>query len=193
MLENLKNYKILLYSKSPRRRELLADLRIPFTVVTAGDVKENYPDTLPPIDVPQFLSEQKAEAYRGIMKDGELLITADTLVICENEILGKPHDADEAVAMLKKLSGKTHQVATGVTLSTLRKRVSFTTVTDVKFAELTDEIIRYYVDTFQPYDKAGAYGIQEWIGCVAVESIRGSFYNVMGLPVHQLYRQLSLF
>lgn len=193
MLENLKNYKILLYSKSPRRRELLADLRIPFTVVTAGDVKENYPDTLPPIDVPQFLSEQKAEAYRGIMKDGELLITADTLVICENEILGKPHDADEAVAMLKKLSGKTHQVATGVTLTTLRKRVSFTTVTDVKFAELTDEIIRYYVDTFQPYDKAGAYGIQEWIGCVAVESIRGSFYNVMGLPVHQLYRQLSLF
>ncbi|MBO4964898.1 MAG: septum formation protein Maf [Muribaculaceae bacterium] len=193
MLENLKNYKILLCSKSPRRRELLADLRIPFTVVTAGDVKENYPDTLPPIDVPQFLSEQKAEAYRGIMKDGELLITADTLVICENEILGKPHDADEAVAMLKKLSGKTHQVATGVTLTTLRKRVSFTTVTDVKFAELTDEIIRYYVDTFQPYDKAGAYGIQEWIGCVAVESIRGSFYNVMGLPVHQLYRQLSLF
>ena len=161
--------------------------------MTAGDVKENYPDTLPPIDVPQFLSEQKAEAYRGIMKDGELLITADTLVICENEILGKPHDADEAVAMLKKLSGKTHQVATGVTLTTLRKRVSFTTVTDVKFAELTDEIIRYYVDTFQPYDKAGAYGIQEWIGCVAVESIRGSFYNVMGLPVHQLYRQLSLF
>lgn len=193
MLDNLKNYKILLGSKSPRRRELLSELRIPFTVVTAGDVEETFPTTIPALDVPQYLSAQKADAYREIMKEGELLITADTLVICEGEILGKPRNSQEATAMLMKLSGKTHQVSTGVTLTTINKRVSFTTVTDVKFAELKENEVQYYVDTFQPYDKAGAYGIQEWIGCVAVESIHGSFYNVMGLPVHQLYRQLSLF
>lgn len=193
MLDNLNKYKILLGSKSPRRRELLNELRIPFTSVTIGNIPEDYPEDIPAIDVPQYLSERKGNAYMEIIHDNDLLITADTLVICHGEILGKPKNRDEAIAMLKKLSGTTHQVATGVSVTTKEKRVSFTSVTDVTFAPISESEIIYYVDNFAPFDKAGAYGIQEWIGCVAVEKINGSFYNVMGLPVHQLYRQLTLF
>lgn len=193
MLKNLNKYKILLGSKSPRRRELLAELRIPFTTVTTGNREETYPEKLPPLDVPQYLSERKADSFAPIMKDDELLITADTLVICENRIMGKPKDKTEAIEMILFLSGKTHVVATGVTISTTRRRVSFTSKTDVHFSELTREEATYYVENFLPLDKAGAYGIQEWIGCIAVDYINGSFYNVMGLPVHQLYRELSIF
>ena len=193
MLDDLKNYKILLGSKSPRRRELLSELRIPFTTVTIGNIPEDYPSDIPAIDVPQYLSERKGSAYSEIMRDDDLLITADTLGICDGEILGKPKGRDDAIRMLKMLSGKAHQVATGVTITSKEKKVSFTSITDVKFADICDSEIIYYVDNFAPFDKAGAYGIQEWIGCVAVESINGSFYNVMGLPVHQLYRQLTLF
>lgn len=193
MLSNLDKYKILLASKSPRRRELLQQLRLPFNVVTLGGIDESFPDSVPRIDVPQFVSEKKADAFQKIITDNELVITADTMVICDNHILGKPKNAKEAREMLRLLSGKTHKVATGVTITTKNRRTSFTTVTDVTFCELSDEEIDYYVDNFQPFDKAGAYGIQEWIGSVAVTEIKGSYHNVMGLPVHRLYQELKLF
>lgn len=193
MLPNLKKYRILLASKSPRRRELLQQLRIPFNVITIGSIDESFPDTIPLIEVPQYVSSAKADAYQNNITDNELVITADTMVICDNMILGKPKDAEDAVRMLRILAGKTHQVATGVTITTKDRRTSFTTVSDVTFAELTDEEITYYVENFIPLDKAGAYGIQEWIGAVAVSAIKGSFYNVMGLPVHRLYQELKLF
>jgi septum formation protein maf len=193
MFENLKKYNILLASKSPRRRELLTQLRIPFKVVTLGNISEDYPSDLPALEVAQYISNKKADAYHEIIGDDELLIAADTVVVLDGKIYGKPHNSAEAAQMLRELSGKTHQVASGVTILTRQKRTSFTTVTDVKFAELTDEDIHYYIENYAPFDKAGAYGIQEWIGCVAVESIRGSYYNVMGLPVHRLYQELRFF
>lgn len=193
MLSNLEKYKILLASKSPRRRELLQQLRIPFNVVTLGGIDESYPESIPKIDVPQFVSEKKADAFQKIINDNELVITADTMVVCDDRILGKPKDASDAKEMLHFLSGKTHLVATGVTVTTKDRRTSFTTVTEVSFGELTKDEIDYYVDNFQPFDKAGAYGIQEWIGAVAVSGIKGSYHNVMGLPVHRLYQELRLF
>ena len=193
MLDNLKKYKILLASKSPRRRELLQQLRLPFNVVTIGGLDESYPESIPKLDVPQYVSEKKADAFHSIMKDNELVITADTMVICDGYIMGKPEDSEDARKMLQFLSDKTHQVATGVTITTLTQRTSFTTVTEVTFCKLTQEEIDYYVDNYQPLDKAGAYGIQEWIGAVAVTGINGSYYNVMGLPVHRLYQELKLF
>ena len=143
--------------------------------------------------MPEYVSNIKAEAYRKHLKDKELVITADTMVISGNKILGKPKDGREAMEMLKDLSGKTHLVATGVTIATLDLKVSFTTITEVTFAAISDKEIDYYVKNYQPFDKAGAYGIQEWIGAVAVSGINGSFYNVMGLPVHRLFRELSKF
>lgn len=193
MLRNLDKYKILLASKSPRRRELMQMLRIPFNVVTLGGIDESFPDSIPLVDVPQYVSGIKADAYQKRIASNELLITADTMVICEDRILGKPSDSEEAKEMLRLLSGKTHKVASGVTITTLDKRTSFTTVTEVTFTELSEEEIDYYVDTYNPLDKAGAYGIQEWIGGVAVSSISGSYYNVMGLPVHRLFQELKIF
>lgn len=193
MFENLREYKILLASKSPRRRELLQQIRLPFSVVSLGGVEEKYPQGLPAHQIPQYLSNLKSDAFMKSMRDNELIITADTLVILDGSVLGKPKNREEAISMLRRLSGKTHLVITGVTISTLQKRTTFSTETKVKFAELSDSDIEYYVDNFLPYDKAGAYGIQEWIGCVAVEAIEGSFYNVMGLPVHQLIKELRAF
>ena len=193
MFENLRKYKILLASKSPRRRELLSQLRIPFNVISIGGIDETYPSSIATEDIPQYLANMKANAYMKTFCDNELIITADTLVILGDKVLGKPKDHDEAVRMLKDLSGKTHNVITGVCLSTHGRRISFSATTEVRFADLSDESIDYYVENFLPYDKAGAYGIQEWIGCVAVESISGSYYNVMGLPVHQLYNELKNF
>lgn len=193
MLDNLEKYKILLASKSPRRRELLQKLRIPFHVVTIGGIKEDYPDDIPPLEVAQYISSEKADVYQRHITGNELFITADTVVVSEGRILGKPHDEREAVEMLMSLAGKTHEVATGVTITTGDRRTSFTTVTKVTFAAFSEEEARYYVQNYSPLDKAGAYGIQEWIGCVAVESIEGSFYNVMGLPIHRLYEELKMF
>ena len=156
-------------------------------------IPENYPEELPAIEVAQYLSGIKADAYKDIIGEDELLIAADTVVVLDGKVYGKPEDGADAVRMLRELSGRVHQVATGVTIAAKDKRTSFTTVTDVKFADLTEGDIRYYVDNYAPLDKAGAYGIQEWIGCVAVESINGSYYNVMGLPVHRLYQELRLF
>ncbi|MDE7412196.1 MAG: Maf-like protein [Muribaculaceae bacterium] len=193
MLENLKKYHILLASKSPRRRELLGELRIPFNPISLGGIDESFPESLPKEDVPQYLAERKADAYLSMLKRDELIITADTLVIKGDRILGKPHSTEEAKEMLRLLSGSTHKVMTGVCILTKEKRISFTSVTEVRFAEITDKEINYYIDNFLPMDKAGAYGIQEWIGCVAVDSIKGSFYNVMGLPIHRLYQELKQF
>ena len=192
-LSNIYKYKLLLGSKSPRRRELLQMLRIPFQVVTISGVDEEYPHSMAALEVPQFLSGIKADAYLGHLHDNEVIITADTLVILGNTILGKPKSLEEAMEMLRLLSGKTHHVVTGVTIANQEKRTSFSSTTKVTFTDLSENEIRYYVDTFQPLDKAGAYGIQEWIGGVAVEKIDGSFYNVMGLPIHRLFKELQIF
>ena len=193
MLDNLNKYHLLLASNSPRRRELLSQLRIPFNVINLGGIDESYPDSLPLEEVAQYIATKKADAYTARMRDNELIITADTVVILGDRVLGKPKTCEEAVEMLLALSDKTHKVCSGVCITTRNRRTSFSTVTEVTFGEITPEEARYYVDNFMPLDKAGAYGIQEWIGCVAVEKINGSYYNVMGLPLHQLYNELELF
>lgn len=192
MLDNLSEYRVLLASKSPRRRELLSQLAVPFEIITSEGIDESYPADMVADEIPGYLSVKKSEHFRKLhLKEKDLVITADTLVILGDKILGKPHNYDEAVEILKSLSGRVHKVITGVSLTTLGWRKTFSTTTLVKFAEMSEEDIRYYVEHYSPYDKAGAYGIQEWIGCIAVESIEGSFYNVMGLPVHQLYKELK--
>lgn len=193
MLSNLEKYKIILASKSPRRREILSLLRLPYTVITIDGLDESYPDTLPVSEVSEYIANRKADAFLQRIGGEELIIAADTVVICQGKILGKPKNAEDAVNMLKFLSGKTHEVTTGVVVASKEKRSSFTTSTKVTFANLSEEEIRFYVDFYQPLDKAGAYGIQEWIGAAAVEKIDGSFYNVMGLPIHRLYQELKKF
>lgn len=193
MLENLNKYHILLASKSPRRRELLSNLRVPFNCISLGGIDETYPKDMPANEVPQFLANKKADAYISNINTNEMVITADTLVIKGDKIYGKPKNQEEALSMLGELSGEIHKVISGVCILTKDRRTSFTSETEVKFANLNDEDIRYYIENYLPLDKAGAYGIQEWIGCVAVEWIKGSFYNVMGLPVHRLYQELKLF
>ncbi|MDE7381789.1 MAG: Maf-like protein [Muribaculaceae bacterium] len=193
MLKNLKDYNILLASKSPRRQELMSELHIPFKVITLGGIDESYPSSLPAMEVAPYLSKIKANAYLSRLSENDLIITADTVVILNNKIYGKPDGRESAISMLEELSGKAHHVVTGVSISTHNKQITFSSVTEVVFAELSKKDIEYYVDTFLPFDKAGAYGIQEWIGCIAVERINGSFYNVMGLPVHKLYKELQNF
>lgn len=191
MLENLKKYHIILASKSPRRRELLQMLDVPFEVKTKDGIVETYPATLPAVEVAEYLSRLKGKAYAEDIRSNEMVITADTVVVLDGNIFGKPKSEDDAVAMLMQLQGKTHTVVTGVTITTKDKMESFSTSTDVTFAPLEEDEARWYVKKYKPLDKAGAYGIQEWIGCAAVARIDGSFYNVMGLPVHHLYRRLK--
>ena len=179
-----------LISHSPRRQQLLRDLGLEFRVGEAH-VDEVYPEGLAPEEIPVYLSRLKADAAAVEMTDDTLIITADTIVWADGRVLGKPADEAEARAMLQLLSGKTHQVVTGVTLRTKQGSRSFFESTDVTFATLSVADIEYYVTHYRPFDKAGAYGIQEWIGMVGVESIRGCFYNVMGLPVHRLYREIK--
>lgn len=193
LLEKITRYNVVLASNSPRRRELLGDLGIDFTVRTLKGIDESYPQELPVLEIAEYISLKKAHAYKNEMSADELIITADTVVVLGDEVLGKPKDADDARRMLRELSGKTHKVVTGVTIVTIDKISSFSVVTDVEFAELSDEDINYYVDNYLPLDKAGAYGIQEWIGCMGVRHINGSFYNVMGLPLHRLYAELEKF
>lgn len=193
MLENLSKYKIILGSNSPRRKELLSGLDIKFNVKVIPGLEENYPETLDPQEIPVFLSKQKAEAYLSSLDDTMLLITADTIVWNGNAVIGKPKNRAEAIQMLRSLSGHEHHVVTGVCLTTTKKQLTFSVISSVRFASLNDDEIIYYVDKYKPFDKAGAYGIQEWIGYVGVESISGSFYNVMGLPVQRLYQELKTF
>jgi septum formation protein len=186
-------YHIILASNSPRRRELLSGLDISYEVKVLPDIEESYPQDLPTEEIPLYIAAEKAAAYKDLMKDDELIITADTVVILGSEVLGKPSDLDKARRMLRRLSGQTHQVITGVCLMTRDKKRSFSVTTDVTFKELTDEEINYYVEKYQPLDKAGAYGIQEWIGYIGVTGLNGSYFNVMGLPVQRIYRELQNF
>ncbi len=190
MLDNLKKYNVILASNSPRRKELLAGLGVKYEVRTLPDVDESYPAHLQGADIPLYISREKAAAYRALMKPGELMITADTIVWLDGKVLGKPIDREDAVQMLRAMSSKTHEVFTGVCITTTEWQRSFTARTEVRFSHLSEEEITYYVDTFQPMDKAGAYGVQEWIGYIGVEYISGSYYNIMGLPVQKLYKEL---
>lgn len=190
MLDNLKKYNVILASNSPRRKELLAGLGVKYEVRTLPDVDESYPAHLQGADIPLYISREKAAAYRALMKPRELMITADTIVWLDGKVLGKPIDREDAVQMLRAMSSKTHEVFTGVCITTTEWQRSFTARTEVRFSHLSEEEITYYVDTFQPMDKAGAYGVQEWIGYIGVEYISGSYYNIMGLPVQKLYKEL---
>lgn len=191
MLDNLNKYKVILASNSPRRKELLSGLGIRYEVKTLPDIEETYPDTLKGEEIPLYIAREKAEAYRSLMQPDELFITADTIVWLDGMVMGKPSDEADARDMLRRLSGRTHQVITGVCLTTAAFRKSFSAVTDVTFAALSESEVDYYVNRYAPMDKAGAYGIQEWIGFVGVERIEGSYFNVMGLPVQRLYRELE--
>lgn len=193
MLENLKKYSVVLASKSPRRQELLKGIGVDFSVLTK-EIDENYPARLPLVDVAPFLSLKKAKAFEDVeLPDNYMVITADTVVIVENEILGKPKDRDDAVRMMNLLSGKVHKVVTGVTVHTKEKTKTFSVISKVAFEVLDNQEISYYIDNFKPYDKAGAYGVQEWIGYIGVSNVEGSYYNVMGLPTQKLYKVLKDF
>jgi len=192
-LDRLSGCRLILASHSPRRRELLAGCGLQFTLADNYEVDERYPDDLPADEVAAYLSRLKSESFPRELSDGEVLITADTVVLLQDRILGKPSGREGAIGMLRDLSGRNHRVITGVTLRRRDGIETFDSRTEVWFKPLTAEEIRYYVDTFQPYDKAGAYGIQEWIGYVGIERIEGSFYNVMGLPVQKLIARLEKF
>ncbi|MDL2223330.1 Maf family nucleotide pyrophosphatase [Bacteroidales bacterium OttesenSCG-928-M11] len=191
MLENLKNYKIVLGSNSPRRKELLSGLDIDFEVKTLPDIDESYPIKLWKEEIPVYIAKAKANAYRDLMEDDTLLITADTIVWLAGEVFGKPKDKEDAKRILQALSGKTHEVLTGVCLTSKQKQKAFYAVSMVKFAQLEEEEIDYYIEKYLPFDKAGSYGVQDWIGYIGVEGLTGSFYNVMGLPVRMLYMYLK--
>ncbi|MBQ8720756.1 MAG: septum formation protein Maf [Paludibacteraceae bacterium] len=191
MNSQLSTFNIILGSQSPRRKELLAGLDIEFTTKVIPGLEETYPDTLQGEEIPIYLAEQKADAYT--LEDNDLLITADTIVWLNGHVYGKPANEAEAREMLRSLSGKTHDVITGVCVRTNKNNVSFASTTKVRFAELTDAEIEHYVNKYRPMDKAGAYGIQEWIGYIGVEHIEGSYFNVMGLPIQRLYTVLKEF
>ena len=189
----LEQYHVILASNSPRRKELLSGLDIPFEIKTIKGLEESYPETLQGGDIPLFLAKQKAQAYDSELKGNVMIITADTIVWHNDEVMGKPKSREEAIEMLKKLSGDTHQVFTGVCVKTVEKEVSFVASSDVKFAPLSEEEIIYYIDKYKPFDKAGSYGVQEWIGYVGISAIEGSYFNVMGFPVHRVWEELQSF
>lgn len=191
--EKLKSYHLILASASPRRRQLLADCGLAFDVAAKFDCDESFPADMPSSGVAEYISQQKSRFYPHALAPNDLLVTADTVVIVDDVILGKPTDEQDAVRMLQLLSGRAHQVVTGVTLRTAERERSFSVESRVVFRTLSDEEIAYYIREYRPFDKAGAYGIQEWIGYVAIESIEGSFFNVMGLPVQKLYVELDKF
>ena len=188
-MHSIKNYKLILASASPRRQQLMKDAGFTFEV-RLKNVEEKYPQELHLENVPEYLSKVKASAFREELTADEVLITADTVVCIHDRILGKPADRKEAISMLQELSGNRHLVVTGVSVTTRTEQLSFSSRTDVFFKHLSNEEIEFYVDTYKPFDKAGAYGIQEWIGYIGIERIEGSFYNVMGLPIQKLYETL---
>ena len=192
-LDKLKRYRKILASASPRRKELLSKLDIDFTVKVLRDVDESFPASLPVVQVPQYISRKKADAYRQEMQENDMVITADTVVAVGRRILGKPKSAEEARVMLKLLSDRYHRVVTGVTIMTAKRTETFATASRVRFTRLNDEEIDYYISKYKPFDKAGAYGIQEWIGMVGITELNGSYFNVMGLPVQRLYAKLKEF
>jgi len=191
MFPHLSTYTVWLASQSPRRQELLRGIDIPFEVNVLPDIDESFPEELKAEAIPLFLAKKKGDAYQSLLDEKTIVITADTIVWLDHRVLGKPQDETDAMNMLRQLSGRAHYVYTGVSVRSLSKQVDFVADSEVRFAQLTDEEIHYYVSTYRPMDKAGSYGVQEWIGYIAVESIQGSFYNVMGLPIHQLYEVLK--
>ncbi len=191
--EKLATCRLLLASQSPRRRELLSGCGLHYELAPKYDVEECWPEEIPVEEVPAYLSRLKSEGMPRPLASNEILLTADTVVIADRQILGKPHDREEALAMLRRLSGRGHTVITGVTLRSSQKSNTFSVRSEVFFRTLSEEELVYYVDSYKPYDKAGSYGIQEWIGYVAIKRIEGSFYNVMGLPVQRLYVELEKF
>lgn len=188
-----KDYHIILSSNSPRRKELLAGLDLDFDIHVIPGIDESYPEDMPVMEIAEYISTKKAEAYKSIIEPNNLIITADTVVILGDKVLGKPKNLDDAKRILHELSGKVHHVVTGVCLTSLVKQKHFSVVTDVAFKLLSDSEINYYVEHYKPLDKAGAYGIQEWIGYIGVTSIKGSYFNVMGLPVQRIYKELQEF
>lgn len=190
---DLKDKQIILASGSPRRRELLSAMDIPFTVDTGNTFDESWSSDTPHEKVPELMAEGKSFGFHRELADNEILVTSDTMVLCGTEILGKPKDRDDAIQMLKLLSGRGHQVITAVTLRDREKKKTFSVTSNVFFKELSDSEITYYLDTYKPYDKAGAYGIQEWIGYIGISRLEGSFYNVMGFPASRFYEELKAF
>lgn len=190
---DLKDKQIILASGSPRRRELLSAMDIPFTVDTGNTFDESWSSDTPHEKVPELMAEGKSFGFHRELAGNEILVTSDTMVLCGTEILGKPKDRDDAIRMLKLLSGRGHQVITAVTLRDREKKKTFSVTSNVFFKELSDSEITYYLDTYKPYDKAGAYGIQEWIGYIGISRLEGSFYNVMGFPASRFYEELKAF
>jgi septum formation protein len=190
---DLSGYDIILASNSPRRKELLSGLDFEYEVKTLPDIDESYPDDLQGEDIATYIARKKADAYLPCLKNDTLLITADTIVLLAGKVYGKPRNEAEAKQMLRDLSGKTHIVATGVCIATKDKQHTFGASSEVRFAKLDEDEIEYYVTKYKPLDKAGAYGVQEWIGYIAVEYISGSYFNIMGLPIQRLYRELKRF
>jgi septum formation protein len=190
MFNNLKDYQIILASQSPRRHQMLKELGLDFEIRTK-EVEEIYPEDLEAEKVPVYLAELKAAAFEADLKEKDLVITADTIVCVDDWILGKPKGRAEAVKMLKALSGRSHRVISGVCLTSQEKKVSFATTTHVHFKKLSDSEIDFYIDNYKPFDKAGAYGIQEWIGFIGIDGIEGSYFNVVGLPIQRLYLELK--
>ena len=191
--KHLEGRRLILASGSPRRRELLGELGLEFTLGQIKDYDETYPASLKYDEIPAYIAEQKSVHYKGELEPGDILITSDTIVAIDGDILGKPKDKSEAIKMLRELSGRTHYVVTGLCIRSTRKTVTISDTCEVTFDILSDEDIEYYVDNFKPFDKAGAYGIQEWIGLSNIKSITGSVYTVIGLPVQQLYKALLTF
>lgn len=187
------NYQIILASNSPRRKELLSGLDLEYEVMVLPNIDESYPLDIENEEVALYIAKKKAQAYTDLLTDNKLVITADTIVVIDDKILGKPMDEADAKQMLRELSGKTHQVITGVCLTASNKQKSFSVISDVRFSNLDDSEIEYYASKYKPLDKAGAYGIQEWIGYIGVEYISGSYFNVMGLPIQKLYQELKKF
>ena len=191
--DRLKDFRLILASQSPRRQQLLADAGLRYELAPRFECDEVFPDDMAADDVAGYLSRLKSEAYPAELGERDILLTADTVVVVDNDILGKPSSREEAVAMIRRMSGREHKVITGVTLRSKSAAKTFSVCSDVVFRALSDEEIAYYVDNYRPMDKAGAYGIQEWIGYVGIERINGSFYNVMGLPVQRVYVELGEF
>jgi len=186
------HYTLVLGSKSPRRQALIGELGFPVEIRT-DEIDEIYPDNLSPEKVPSYLAKLKAQPLIPTLKENEILVTSDTVVLLDGKVIEKPANRDESIHMLQQLSNSTHTVVTGVYLASLNKKAEFSTHTKVFFSELSKEDIEYYVDNFKPFDKAGSYGIQEWIGYIGVSKIEGCYYNVMGLPLHDLYQALKAF
>lgn len=192
-MESLSQYNIILASNSPRRKELLAGLDLNYTIQTLPDIDESFPSGLQGKEIAEYIAHKKADAYKEYLKENDLLITADTIVLLDNKVYGKPENLEDAKKMLHELSGRTHSVVTGVCIMTQDKQHTFSALSEVRFARLEKREIDYYVDKYKPLDKAGAYGIQEWIGYVAVEYMSGSYFNIMGLPIQRLYQELKRF